>query len=188
MRICRIITLICLLISCLRASTSIEVQLTPDDWRRAEEKVVRIKPGDFPNLPAELRTVLEHRGCTIPQPYNAGGQKKNAITGAFTVAGQTDWAVLCSHEKRSAILVFSRLRPSSQVELLAEEADSQYLQVVDGAREIGYSRVLSIAPVQLIRQHLANGNHDGIEDTFLQKASVVWYRSGRKWVRVPAAD
>jgi hypothetical protein len=72
--------------------------------------------------------------------------------------------------------------------LLAEEADSQYLQVVDGAREIGYSRVLSIAPVQLIRQHLAHGNHDGIEDTFLQKASVVWYRSGRKWVRVPAAD
>lgn len=188
MRICRIITSICLLISCLRASTSVEVQLTPDDWRRAEEKMVRIKPSDFPNLPAELRTALEDRGCTIPQPYNAGGQKKNVIKGAFTGAGETDWAVLCSHEKRSAILVFSGGRFSRQIAKLAEEADSQYLQVVAGAHEIGYSRVLAVATPPLIRQHFATGNHDGIEDTFLQKASVVWYRSGRKWVRVPAAD
>ncbi|MGB8128573.1 MAG: hypothetical protein WCG81_02160 [Candidatus Angelobacter sp.] len=188
MRICRIITSICLLISSLRGATGIEVQLKPDDWRRAEEKIARFKPGDFPNLPAELRKVLEDRGCTIPQPYNAGGQKKNVITGAFTIAGETDWAVLCSHEKRSAILVFSGERSSRQLAKLAEEADSQHLQVVAGAHEIGYSRVLTVATAQLIRQHFAHANHDGIEDTFLQKASVVWYRSGRKWVRFPGAD
>jgi hypothetical protein len=186
-RIRRIVILICLLVSCLRASSIIEAQLTRADWRRADEMVVRLNPSDFPNLPPELRTELEHRGCTIPQPYNAGGQKKNVITGAFTSPVQNDWAVLCSHEKLSAILVFPGGR-SNQVAKLAEEPDSQYLQVVSSGSEIGYSRLLAVATAEVVRQHFAHGDHDGIENTFLQKSSVVWYRSGGKWKRIPVAD
>src|SRR5260370_22814348 len=52
---------------------------------------------------------------------------------------QTDWAVLCSHERRSAILVFRGGR-SGQVDTLAEEPDSQYLQVVAGGQKIGLFR------------------------------------------------
>jgi len=172
-----------LLAVCLAAWSSASVQTTRDDWRRADEAIDRLKPGDFPDLPAELRTALEQRGCTIPQPYDAGGQKKNVISGPFTSAGQTDWAVLCSHEKRSAILVF-RGGHSSQVDSLAEEPDLQYLQVVAGGQKIGYSRLLAVAPPKVVRQHFPRGNHAGIQDVFIEKASVVWYRSRGKWTKV----
>ena len=86
-------------------------QTSPGDWRRADEATLRLKPDAFPNVPPELRTALENRGCRVPQPYNAAGQKNNVITGRFTSAGQTDWAVLCSREKRSTILVFRGGRP-----------------------------------------------------------------------------
>ncbi len=187
MGICRIVCSIGLLALCLTPWSSVGAQPTRDDWRRADEAIVRLQPGDFPDLPPELRAALEHRGCTIPQPYDAGGRKKNVITGEFTSAGQTDWAVLCSHERRSAILVFRGGR-SGQVDTLAEEPDSQYLQVVAGGQKIGYSRLLAVAPPRVIRQHFPHGNHDGIEDTFMGKASVVWYRSGGKWIRVSGAD
>ena len=167
-------------------------QLTKEDWQHAESAIVRLGPGDFPDLPADVRTVLEQRGCTVPQPYNAGVQKRNVVSGQFTAVGQTEWAVLCSHEKRSAILVFRGAHPD-QVDRLAEEADAQYLQVVHGEREIGYSRQLTVASPKLVRRRFSKGtlrtaDHDGIENIFLGKASVVWYRSGGKWISTPAGD
>jgi hypothetical protein len=178
---------IVLLALCLTGWSSLGVQTTRDDWRRADEAIVRLQPSDFPDLPAELRTALEQRGCTIPQPYNAGGLKKNAISGPFTSAGKTDWAVLCSREKRSAILVF-RGGLSNQVDSLAEEPDSQYLQVVASGQKIGYSRLIAIAPLKVVHQHFPRGNHAGIQDVFIEKASVVWYRSRGKWIRVLQAE
>lgn len=176
----------------LTARPRVEAQVTRDDWGRAEAAIVRLSPSAFADLPPQLRTALEHRGCTIPQPYDAGGQKKNVITGGFTSAAQTDWAVLCSREKRSAILVFRGGR-SDHVDSLAEEPDSQYLQVVAGGREIGYSRLLAVAKPKVVRRRFTHRtlpavDHDGIENTFLGKASVVWYRSGGKWMQVSGAD
>jgi hypothetical protein len=171
-----------LLALCLIAWSSVSVQTTRGDWRRADETIKRLQPSAFPNLPAELRTELEHRGCTIPQPYDAS-ERKNVITGPFISAAQTDWAVLCSHEKRSAILVF-RGGHSGQVDTLAAEPDSQYLQVVGGEQKIGYSRLLAVAPEKVVRQHFPHADHAGIEDTFMGKASVVWYRSRGKWIKV----
>jgi hypothetical protein len=167
-------------------------QTTSDDWRRADEATVRLAPNAIADLPLALRSALEERGCTIPQPYNSGGQKKNVITGEFTSAGQTDWAVLCSRQKRSAILLFRGGR-FDQVDSLAEEPDAQYLQVVDNGREIGYSRLITVATPAMMRRHVSKGplraaDHDGIEDMFLGKASVVWYRSGGTWVQVPWSD
>ncbi|MFL6386235.1 MAG: hypothetical protein ACJ71U_01995 [Terriglobales bacterium] len=172
---------------CLAAWLSLGVQTTRDDWRRADETIVRLQPSTFPDLPAQLRAALEQRGCTVPQPYNAGMQKKNVISGPFTSASQNDWAVLCSHEKRSAILVF-RGGHSNQVDSLAEEPDSQYLQVLAGPKKIGYSRLLAVAPAKVVHQHFPHANHSGIQDVFIEKASVVWYRSVGKWVKVLHAE
>jgi hypothetical protein len=43
-------------------------QFTRDDWRTADEATVRLSPSAFLNLPVEVRTALERRGCTIPRP------------------------------------------------------------------------------------------------------------------------
>lgn len=92
----------CLLGSCWRANA----QFTRDDFRRADEATLRVKPRAFPNLPARVSTELERRDCTVPQPYGAARQAQNVISGGFISEGKKDWAVLCSHEKRSVILVF----------------------------------------------------------------------------------
>jgi hypothetical protein len=62
----------------------------------------------------------------------------NAESGSFFTAGQMDWAVLCSRNKRSAILVF-RAGHSDHVDELADEPDLQYLQVISRDNKIGYS-------------------------------------------------
>jgi hypothetical protein len=181
-------------LGCFLASWSrVDAQFTRDDFRRANEATVRLSPSAFPNLPAEVSTELGRRGCTIPQPYGARGPAKNVISGAFISAGQTDWAVLCSRERRSVILVF-RGGHSRQVDELAAQADSQYLQQVSG-QAIGYSRLLAIAAPKTIRRHAAPGtqlpraiDHDGIDDRFVEKASVAWYYSAEKWMRLTGAD
>jgi hypothetical protein len=193
--VCSSRTIRCIALSAvfLTAWSTLGTQTTSDDWRHADEATVRLGPDAFPALPLGLRTALVQRGCTIPQPYASGGQKKkNVITGEFTSAGQTDWAVLCSREKRSAILLFRGGR-SDQVDSLAEAPDAQYLQVVASGREIGYSRLIAVATPALMRRHSRKGtlraaDHDGIENMFLGKASVVWYRSGGKWIQVSWSD
>jgi hypothetical protein len=173
--------------------SSADAQSKSDDWQRANEATVRLSPRDFPDLPSDVRSTLEDRGCTIPQPYDARGQKKNVIKGRFTSAGQRDWAALCSSGGRSVILVFNGGH-SDQVEEIAEEPDLQYLQVVDSGK-IGYSRELTVALPKTIRRYAASGaqavrsvDHDGIENTFLDKGSVVWYRSGGKWAKISGTD
>lgn len=186
-------TLVFSLAATMALAPSADGQLRREDFQRADRMTVRLNPSDFPELPAEVRTALENRGCTIPQPYSSSDEKKNVITGQFQSAAQTDWVVLCSHEGRSSILVFYGGQ-SAHVDKIDEEADLQYLQVVSG-NEIGYSRQLSVATPKIIRQHLANTrdsrtpvDHDGIDNVFLEKGSVVWYSSSGKWVRLSGAN
>jgi hypothetical protein len=67
-------------------------------------RVHRLQPTAFPELPKNLVTELERRGCTIPQPFT--NRRANVIRGVFLKPGQTDWAVLCSHEGSTNLLVF----------------------------------------------------------------------------------
>ncbi|MGE5322126.1 MAG: hypothetical protein ACM3SW_04660 [Actinomycetota bacterium] len=181
MRFARIVLLVFLVVPLVAA------QHTREDWSRAEEAIVRLKPDAFPNLPKHVRTALAQRGCTIPQPYDAGAERNNVLRGHFISSGTTDWAVLCSHQKRSSILIF-RAGHSAQVASIGDEPDSQYLQVVDGGRKIGYSRLLTVATARQILKHFAHANRDGILDSFTGKASLLWYLSGGKWMKVPAGD
>ncbi len=118
----------------LLASSVGNAQFTRDDWGRADEATVRLSPSTFLTLPSSVRTELERRECTIPQPYGERVQEMNVVSGKFTSTGETDWAVLCSRQKRSAILVFHGGR-SNDVEELAEEPDLNYLQVISRGRE-----------------------------------------------------
>jgi hypothetical protein len=175
-------------------SPSIGGQATRANWLRADEATVRLSPSAFPALPSEVRAELERRGCKVPQPANAG-QPQNVISGRFTSATASDWAVLCSREKRSAILIFRGGRANS-VDELAEEADAQYLQVVAGNGRIGFSRQLAVTSRTVIRRRLgthgalkpATVDHDGIENNFVGKVSLVWYWSGGKWIQILQTD
>jgi hypothetical protein len=171
----------------------LNAQLTRQDWLRADEQTVRLQPSAFPNLPSAVRDELEHRGCAIPQPFGVN-QPRNVVSGSFVAVGQTDWAVLCSRNKRSAILVFESAR-TGKVDEFADEPDLQYLQVVTRDNKIGYSRVLTSVSDQSFRKRigvraskLRTIDHNGIEDAFMEKASTLWYRSGAKWIKLSAGD
>ena len=160
--------------------TSIGFAQPPSGYLRqfeeADRHVRRLAPSAFPELPSHLRQELERRGCTIPQVW-ADTKPHNVIKGEFITTGQTDWAVLCSLKRVSSILVFRNASALNPFEL-AREPDLHKLQGV-GNGEIGYSRAIAPANRAFILSHDHNGtapariDHDGINDAFVGKASVV---------------
>ena len=165
---------------------------TAADWDRAAASIVKLQPRYFRDLPAAIVGELERRGCTIPQTAVPGTH--NVINGRFTRATQLDWAVLCSHDERSTILVF-RNAASDDVTALAPAEDRGFLQGMGGSL-IGYSRQIGVADAGFIRAMndqfghvtLPQLDHDGINDAFIEKASTVHYWNGKQWLRLAGVD
>ena len=142
------------------------------------EPIVRLAPAAFSKLPATVRTGLVRNGCSVPQSFLAKGPE-NAIAGSFTRIGAREWAVLCSVNGVSSILIFS-VRSEEPLSRIAESPDDTYVQVI-GEGLTGFSRRISAvsAPTPGLT---------AIDDAFLEKASTVWVRSGRVWLETAGAD
>jgi hypothetical protein len=166
---------------------------TPLDFRKADLNIVRLSPSKFPQLPLAIRQELTRRGCAIPQVW---GEKRahNVIRGSFIKPNEIDWAILCSVNRTSAILIFRNASPTRVIEI-AREADINRLQG-EGGETVGYSR--EISPVGrdfIVRHYDAYGgvkpppiDHQGIDDAFVEKASVVQYFYRGKWFELTGAD
>jgi hypothetical protein len=177
-------------------ATPIHAQL-PDDLKRkfdeADRRIVRLSPTAFPALPGNVVRQLQRRGCTIPQE-SFTKKPNNVIRGEFARPGQTDWAVLCSVNGVSSVLVFwngSERNPAA----VAPMEDRIFLQGIT-ADQIGFSRGISpVAKNFIMRHYQAYGgskpppiDHQGIDDAFIEKASVTWYFYGGKWLKLTGAD
>lgn len=168
---------------------------SPQEWDAAERAIVRLKPDAFKNLSPAVRTDLHRRQCSIPQPDGLDGAgPHNVIRGRFTSQTSTDIAVLCSKGGVSTILVY-RGGDTKDVATLAAMADKGFLQA-GHAKPIGFSRAIGVAsPAQMRIYHEAFGagkmprlDHDGIDDAFVGKASIVRYWTGGKWLELQGAD
>ena len=96
-----------ILLVSLVLATAQSVAGQQDAWNVADVAVVRLAPSEFPELPVVIVLQLEARGCTIPQgdwPRVPG--QMGVISGEFLAPGRQSWAVVCSVERASAILVF----------------------------------------------------------------------------------
>ncbi len=120
--------------------------------------------------------------------------RQNIIKGEFAKPGQTDWAVLCSVGGVSTILIFwnaSEINPAE----IAKTSDMDRLQSWGGDK-IVYSREIEPVGKEYIVEHFkAYGGpkpppieHQGINDVFVGKASVVWYFDQGKWLQLTGAD
>jgi hypothetical protein len=162
-------------------------------WSQADAATRRLDPSEFVELPQVLRAELRRRGCTVPQTYT-GGVRHNVVRGELKVSGTVDWVVLCSRERASGIVVFWGSDPSDVSEI-ARKPDADFLQVV-ASGQIGFSRAISIAPPDYIRErHQRYGGpdlslltHAGINDAFIGKASVVWYQHQGRWLQLTGAN
>jgi len=152
-----------------------------------------LRPTDFPDLPPAISQDLKRLGCRIPQSAIIK-KPHNVISGHFAAKDQTDWAVLCSIGGYSTILIYwnnGATRPAH----LARFMDLNYIQNL-GPGLNGYSRALGIANRQFILSHYRyfGGpkpppiHHEGIDDMFLEKASVVHYFYKGRWRVLTGSD
>ena len=171
-----------------------QVQNNPDKWELADAATVRLAPRAFPALPRNIVHSLEARGCSIPQLFGSS-EPHNVVKGEFIKKGQTDWAVLCSWNNRSSILIFAG-GSSKRVTAIAESADRAFLQTIDGAGNVGFSRAIDVVGKDyLVKHHEEYGgpslpplDHHGINDAFAEKGSVVHYYYRGKWRQLQGAD
>ena len=137
---------------------------------------------------------LTARRCSVPQSFGIT-IPPNVISGEFMRRGEADWAVLCSRNGFSSILIF-RAGSVKSVSEIAKVADITFLQTIDGNGDIGFSRAICVVGRNYIRQHYRwyggpkppRINHQGINDVFVGKASTVLYYHSRKWLKLQGAD
>ena len=153
-----------------------------------------LPPGAFADLQASIRSDLERRGCTIPQTY-PDSAPHNVIRGRFTSRDQMDVAVLCAVDSTMTILVF-RGESADSVAELASQPHLDERTAGGTAGNFWHSRAIDSADSAYIRIHFERYggpkpprlDHEGINDIFVEKASVVWYWNGSRWLRLQGAD
>jgi hypothetical protein len=167
---------------------------TPAEWQAAARAVRRLPPDSFPELPAAIRAALAARQCRVPQSFTSA-RPHNVIGGRFARPGQHDWAILCSHQDSSSILIFWGNEQASQSIEFARASDAGFLQGI-GEGRIGYSRIVTVASSARIREYAVSFggslpsvlDHDGLEDSFAGKASTVSYWVGNRRLVLTGAD
>lgn len=170
-----------------------EDRFSVSQFEKAVEEVVRVPPAAFQSLPPAITNSLVRLSCKIPQPAGETGLR-NAIRGEFFDRGKSGWAVLCSVAGRTRLLVF-RSDIDTAPEVLGEAEDKSHLQG-QASGTIGYSREITTVGGEFIMRHYTNYggpkppaiDHHGIDDAFLGKASVTWYRHKGKWMGLQGAD
>jgi hypothetical protein len=173
-----------------------EQQAQRDRQARAEEaigKIRRLPVAAFPKLPTAVAGILRARNCRVPQP-SPDGVPQNVIRGEFFAKGETGWAVFCSANNSTALLAFRNDRDTNPDTVTTSE-DRNYLQGPDG-NQLGYAREITAAGRDFIMRHYRGYggpepppiDHQGIDDAFLEKASITWYFYRGKWLRLQGAD
>ena len=185
------------------AQTPAETKRILDDAKRrqkeeARPRVVRLPPSAFPGLPVPVIAELDRRGCTIPQ-FAGPATPNNIIRGEFARPGQIDWAVLCSVNQTSSILVFWNGSAENPAEI-EPLSDSIYLWTEDGIQGSPFGRSLSTAGADYILAHNCIANepcpsavpspldHQGIDDGIFDKASSIHYFHNGKWLKLAGSD
>ena len=164
-----------------------------NEWDVIASQIKRLPPTAFPELPKNLIQELQAQQCTVPQTYG-NPRPHNVIQGEFARKGRTDWAILCSKSGVSSILIFWSGSAKNACEI-AKSPDKDWLQRIESDK-IGYSRAISRVGRRYMMEHYkAYGrptpppiHHEGINDAFMEKASIVHYYFRGKWLKLQSAD
>jgi len=184
--------LLLILVSAL-TSFSLSAHEDTNKWDIAESEIKRLSPDIFSKLPRIIKSDLKNNTCKIPQTYT-NNEPHNVISGAFEKPGQIDWAVLCSIKGTSTIRIYWDGKLDRLVEIEASK-DRGWLQGI-GDKKIGFSRYISTVGNSFIMEHYKNYGgvkppaklHDGIDESFTEKASQVHYYHEGGWLNFSGAD
>jgi len=160
---------------------------TAQEKEIADLQIKRLPPTAFPILPPKIVANLQSRGCTIPQQH--GRDPMNVVRGAFLKKHQIDWAVLCSINRASSLLVFWGGSDENVSEISEAYPDKAWLQGSEDG--IFYERIINVIGKKEImeyypcfegRRKAPPIDHEGIEDVWDGKTSSVYYYYQGKWL------
>lgn len=161
--------------------------------RSPNRRDIYLSPSAFRDLPRGIVADLKQRGCLIPQSGDTSGPN-NVVRGEFARSGKMDWAVLCSVRGVSSILVYWKGEKRAPVSL-ALRADRNYLETDFQGRQIFVRAIHPVDRRFILEHYRAYGGpklpaigHQGIDDAFLEKASIVWYFERGRWLKLTGAD
>ena len=120
----------------------------------------------------------------IPQTYEAGGPE-NVINGSFEKQGSSDWAVLCSVKGETTLYVFFGSDLQKPI-ALRQQADSKWLGK-EWSFDYGSAWGISTIPARAMPR-TDQMDHDGIEDAFVEKSSVIHYYTHGHWTILEGGD
>jgi len=162
------------------------------------DDIPMLDPARFPALPADVRQDLERRGCRIPQNQEANPDApNNVVSGRFRSARQKDWAVLCSRNRTSSLIVYWA-GDAGGIFVGPGSPDVEWMQWAGPAEGWHYARYVATAtPATIRRLGDAFGepsglpaplDHDGIEEGDAAKASVIRYWHQGRWLELTGMD
>ncbi len=156
-------------------------------------RIRRLPVDAFPQLPPAVAAALRARNCAVPQPA-LEGPPRNVISGQFFAKGETGWAVLCSVNNVTSLLAFRNGKDRTPATIITTD-DQVYLQTLSGNRVVYSREITAVGRDFIMRHYRAYGgpqpppvDHQGIDDAFLEKASVIWYFHRGRWLRLTGAD
>jgi hypothetical protein len=148
----------------------------------------------FPELPAGVAELLNRRGCTIPQTYEAH-HPENVVHASLEHAGSSDWAVLCSVEGTVSLLVFfdggakeGTGQRGGQPVVLATSPEIQRLQAHSGSGVLGFNWGIDPASPQRVYE-AQNGlehrpsrvDHDALSDSVVDHRTIYRFYAKSAW-------
>jgi hypothetical protein len=143
----------------------------------------------FPELPATVQAELNRRGCLIPQTYEAH-RPENVIHGSFEKPGTLDWAVLCSAQGKTSLLVFFASAPEKPL-ILGSSPETQRLQAHDSSGVLGFNWGIDPKSPEQVRDAQTGMeprpvklDHDAVGDTVVEHRTVVHFFSKSVWTVV----
>jgi len=163
-----------------------------DKWDDADAATIRAKPDQFTNMPDKIVNHLIKIGCTIPQSYGSN-RLHNIIWGEFAKKGQKDWAVLCSRDKTSSVLIFwgGEVTCPSEIRMSKDR-----IWLTNTGERIEYARMLNPAGIDnkeiLVKDRKEEksivAEHMGIEEISLEKGSTIYFCHNGEWVEFIGTD
>jgi hypothetical protein len=153
------------------------------------EMVPMLSPDSMPEIPLNVRAALRGRGCLVPQYFN--GERRNAYGGAFSAKGAAEWAVMCSVNGDSQILIIAS-STGAVVDSVALGNDAEAMDHDNGKWD--FTRTFAVyrlgpgdmdeIPASLPRPI----DHDALDIPIFGKASSAHYLVRGKWYYVMTAD
>ena len=147
---------------------------------------IRLLPlTSFPAMPPAVSAQLNERNCMVPQTYEARAPE-NVVHASLERKGSDDWAVLCSVNGSTTLYVFFQSKLSAPL-ALRRQRDTEWL----GSEVVGaYGSAWGSRDAVPRRCAHAKGGasshigfeHDGIDDSFVEKSSTTHYFEDGTWM------